>query len=779
MLLLLVGYGNLWVGGRHVAAVTLTLAYLVVVPMAIWFRAPANTVGRAVELDRPPYVWAAVLGGGILALYAATLAPETGLWDSSEFIAAANEFGIPHPPGSPLWVVVAHAFGLLPLPVGYAARINLLSAASSAAAASVWFLIAHRSLRALRLPEPVRRAAAAAAVWSGATLFTIWNQSVLSEKVYSFGVLLMAGVVWSLVRWLDTDADDNQRNGWMWLAVYGCALGFTVHTAGLLPAPVVGVAALVDRIRNGRWGFAPRHAPLVALLVAIGVSPYLTQPIRASYHPFLNTGNPSGCSDGPHLDCLLSKTTADRVRVGMAREEYGGHSVLDRHAPMRVQVALWWDYFTWQWWRDSYGRHPRSQQLLACGWLLLLLLGAWAAYRSRDPVQLVIGALVIVTTPLLVWYLNLAYGPNQQIGLGSTVAREGADRDYFFVWSFAPLCLWIGPGLAQVWQWLAKRLQRVARWRAPIEDGRTRIDTRSWLWASPLLLIASAPAFLNYPAAARNGDRLPLDWAADLLMSLEPYGVLISNGENDTYPLWYAQQVRGIRKDVRVILAPYLRTDWYPRQLRIRRVRRYKGDGLPEYAAMSRPFPTHAPIVLSDSQLDGIPQVFEVGSLREFVNGQLHATIKPDSLSRDQLLLLHIIRDNSVERPIYFSVGQYAQQLGLGDYVITQGLVQRLLDRPAREFPGGVSYPGGYLDVERTQALWTHYRGQHTLLNAATWANTIPSGIPVVYDVTAQLLAYGLAQRGDTAGAKRVLDESAGMISALATLPSPALRPKR
>ncbi len=108
------------------------------------------------EVERPPYLWAAGVVVGALILYVATLAPTTQFWDTSEYIAAAYVLGIPHPPGNPLFTLLAHTWGLLPLAAGYAMRINLLAATTSAIAAGCWFLVGERWMRGwvpARLPR--------------------------------------------------------------------------------------------------------------------------------------------------------------------------------------------------------------------------------------------------------------------------------------------------------------------------------------------------------------------------------------------------------------------------------------------------------------------------------------------------------------------------------------------------------------------------------------------------------------------------------------------------
>ena len=98
---------------------------------------------------RPPYRIALAAAGLVLLGYVLTLAPTVTFWDAGEFIAASKTLGIPHPPGTPLFVMIAHVWALL-FPLGeYAVKTNLLSAILSAAGAGFFFLIAHESIRAL------------------------------------------------------------------------------------------------------------------------------------------------------------------------------------------------------------------------------------------------------------------------------------------------------------------------------------------------------------------------------------------------------------------------------------------------------------------------------------------------------------------------------------------------------------------------------------------------------------------------------------------------------
>ena len=229
--------------------------------------------------QKPPYVMAGVVALGALLLYVATLAPTTQFWDTSEYIAAAYVLGIPHPPGNPLFTILAHVWGLLPLAAGYAMRINLLAAVTSAVAAGCWFLVGERLMRAWVPATWPRRLAALAGAICSATAFTVWNQSVVNEKVYTLSLLSVALVLWLILRW-DDQPPGEAHDHHLLLIVYLLALTATNHMMGVLVGPVVVVLLLPslkaqrpadDESRRVEWSQWFLFCSVYAMIVATGL----------------------------------------------------------------------------------------------------------------------------------------------------------------------------------------------------------------------------------------------------------------------------------------------------------------------------------------------------------------------------------------------------------------------------------------------------------------------------------------------------------------------------
>src|SRR5215208_3127098 len=261
---------------------------------------------------RPSYRAAALTALGVLALYVLTLAPTTAMWDASEYITAAYVLGIPHPPGNPLFVLLGRVATLVPVG-SVAVRVNFLAALSSAAAAAIWFLVAERVLAQwfeLRWPRLV---GAGVAALLSATAFTVWNQSVVNEKVYTVSLALFAVVSWLTVLWCD-DPDGRKADRILVLIAYLIGLGYANHPAGFLVGPAVAVAVLVRRPRTLlRWRLI--LAAVVAL--AAGLTPFAVEPIRAAHHPVLNEGEPTGCTGTIGFACTFSDTTVKRLMANI------------------------------------------------------------------------------------------------------------------------------------------------------------------------------------------------------------------------------------------------------------------------------------------------------------------------------------------------------------------------------------------------------------------------------------------------------------------------------
>lgn len=216
------------------------------------------------------------VGAAALALFALTLAPTVTAEDSGELIAAAWHFGIPHPPGYPLWTILCGLFTHM-VPIGSVAlRANLFSAVCSSAAA----VVAYAAVREIRVSKPVAAAGALIWIWSRWS----WSQSVITE-VYALNSLLAAAVLWCGLRWSNTGSNRTLVAASLLLGL-GMSNHHIIGFAGL----AVAVWILVQRPRLLlRWKLA-----LVCVgMFLVGLLPYVYLPLRSASDPPINWGDPS------------------------------------------------------------------------------------------------------------------------------------------------------------------------------------------------------------------------------------------------------------------------------------------------------------------------------------------------------------------------------------------------------------------------------------------------------------------------------------------------------
>jgi hypothetical protein len=737
------------------------------------------------EPERPPYGMAAVVFLCALTLYVVTLAPTTQFWDTSEYMTAAYTLGIPHPPGNPFFVLVAHVWALIPWAAGYAQRINLLAAVTSAVSAGCWFLIGERWLRGIVPVVWPRRLAAFAGALIAATSFTVWNQSVVNEKVYTLSLLSIALILWLIVRWDDQPAGEGHDH-YLLLIVYLLALTATNHMMGVLVGPVVMVllfpplkkqrakTAEDSRIEwsqfllfTGAWsllialgleGTAPIYAAgalyLVALafavfwagnwrfglavlgVAAVGLSVYIFLPIRAAHFPPINEGEP---------------TNWQALWEVLTRVQYGKPSILDNpmYPPGPTNpghtMALYgqqiWNYFQYFSWQYGHDWSERIQFVLAWVFGVTGLLGAYRHWRADKRTAAAMTLLVVTFTFALIFYLNFKWGFSQTFGPG--LQHEVRERDYFFICSFAIWGIWIGMGLATM-------MEAVQDWFRP----RQPDERRRWAIATPILaLFAFIPLLGNRLTASRAGETIARDFAVDLLQTVEPYGVLVTAGDNDTFPLWYAQEVEGVRRDVTVVNLSLANTPWYLRQMQRRPIETFDSTAAPAiYRGRAWPKPTGRLMSFTDEQLAALEQYYVLQDKRTVRLGTIDVTLDPQMLQRPyveraDVAVLQIIKDQLGKRPIYFSrtVGSYADQFGLTARLEGQGFGRVLRERELQASDSIKAVPSlGWVNVKRTTSLLfdVYHAESAARTRPRGWVDQPSEGILTTYGV----LYYALAQ---------------------------------
>jgi hypothetical protein len=170
------------------------------------------------------------------------------------------------------------------------------------------------------------------------------------------------------------------------------------------------------------------------------------------------------------------------------------------------------------------------------------------------------------------------------------------------------------------------------------------------------------------------------------------------------------------------------------------------------------PKPKGSPLALTYAEADAQPEYIEVREPQVFKQRNISATIQPGYLTRDQLITLRLIKDAWPERSVFFSTGGYGRSLGLANYTLRQGLVEKLVENPIIPNKDTVQVGDGFLDIQRTHALWTQvYKGPAELVEIGDWFDRPSFGIPYTYTVTGYVLAEALRGQGNTAEADRII----------------------
>jgi hypothetical protein len=293
---------------------------------------------------------------------------------------------------------------------------------------------------------------------------------------------------------------------------------------------------------------------------------------------------------------------------------------------------------------------------------------------------------------------------------------EPRERDYIYVGSFYAFAIWIGIGVMALAHWVAKLNKNMAI---------AGIIATLVTFPIPVLMASQ-----NWDDHNRQGRFFSVDSARNFLASCAPNAILFTGGDNDTFPLWYVQEVEGFRTDVRVVVLSYFDTDWYveqmarpvnesaalPFSLEYKNFKKGTNDVLyvvekeglnaisaNEYLKLVKNESTLLKLQTSGRStynmvpsrnliLDvNVQNVFNQGlipdGMETLMTEQINMRVKGNYLTKGNLMLIDLITTNNWERPIYFNNTSLATiGIDIEDYVVMEGLTYRLL--PVRKPQG-------------------------------------------------------------------------------------------
>ena len=724
-------------------------------------------------------------------VYYDTMAPTVSFWDCGEFIATSYTLGVPHPPGSPLFLIIGRVFSMIPFSPDIAFRVNLISVFVSALAVMLLYLIIVKVIAHWRggIKENSDVIIAFGGALVGALTFAFtdshWFNAVEAE-VYSMSTFFTAIVVWLILHWSER-AEEQGNERYILIIAYMIGLAIGIHLLNLLALPfialiiyfrkqsfewksflitigITGVTFVI--IHNGVIKGLPKLASEIGVfgvvvavlivfgimiwsivnkqqllsivftsmvLILIGYSSYTIIFIRSGQDPVIDENDPET------VTAAVSYMEREQYgQVGRFPRRYKGipaqhevvgapangqkYSLSQKRKYMFYNVSKQWDFF-WNYqvkkmyWRyflwqfagrgnstepgvTAFGANNRqdgvdwSQFGLPLAFILGLAGMIYHFYRDEKEAFSMM-TLFFLTGLAVIIYLNQ---DNPQ-------PRE---RDYSYVGSFLAFSVWIGVGAAAIIENIIKKIKT--------ENIGHRLGIAVILLQ--VILIPFAMVRANYHEHDRSGNYVAWDMSYNMLQSCEPHGIIFTNGDNDTFPLWYLQEVEGMRKDVTVANLSLLNTPWYIRQLRDSRP---KGERF---------------IKLTDDQILGLTsgltpwktqkiQIAVEGDPQNedgYIEWVLKPTFANQALKVQDMMILRIINDTKWKYPIYFAVTvSPTNKIGLDKYLDMEGLTFRLQSHKVDAInPGKMQ---DYLMTELGDSTWSTNFSQSSLLKVDSGQN--------------------------------------------------------
>jgi hypothetical protein len=507
--------------------------------------------------------------------------------------------------------------------------------------------------------------------------------------------LVYPGVVKELPAFLRLLADDNAEAGLLVLIVVTAVLGYVAWWAG----------------RNKH--IIAHYASLAAALAILGFSVYAIIIIRANDHPPMNENSPG---------------TFSELLTYLNREQYGDFPIFKRrwngdgmHDPTFRNYSSDLDFFVRYQMNHMYhryvlfnfvGRSSEDQDAPAdfSGYfaipLLVGLFGLYSHFRNDWKRASVVLMLFILMGHMIAFYQN------QQ-------EPQPRERDYFYAGAYFIISLWIALGIKGMIDLAAERFTAATK------------PAMASILILAVLFVPGRMFQVNLPTHDRSRDWVPWDLAYNMLQTCDKDAILFTYGDNDTFPLWYLQDVEGVRRDVRVVNLSLGNTPWYIQQMKDKpyypeakavpisfsnRVIQSFSRGLEQWSPRTIDLPVPRGVfeqygVTDTAAINAGKISFVMRNTLQF--GQTGAVRVQD------LLVLNVVQTTKWTRPIYFACTCAPDaRIGLDNYLWYEGMAWKL--EPKRTSSLNMGTNGAYLDAElfnepegysRTPATGYKFRG--------------------------------------------------------------------
>lgn len=745
-----------------------------------------------------------------LFVYLLTVQPSVSFWDCGEFIASAFLLQVPHPPGTPLFLLIGRVLSILPFASDVAFKVNMISVLSSA------FTVLFLYLTAVKIIETWKgrtyenffdalgvHVSAAIGAFSLTFADTFWFNAVEAE-VYAFATFFIGLISWLIMLWHEKSEEPDSEK-YILMIAYLIGLSTGVHLMAVLSiVSVVMIVMFKKFVTNeeelkktgylllahagilllvalGMW-YGQDHSQMMRMseykafdsqfittmavisllfmaifwkkvfsrnsfyipLIAGGIVLFLTYPgvVKVLPNMVAKVGGQSTITDlivfllilgglvaltvwakkenkpntniiaKSFLLILVGFTTYGMIIIRsnqdtpinlnspktfpelvsyLNREQYGDNPVFKRRYTHEGHQQIVYDsynsdldflvryqmnhmfnrYLLW-----NYAGRESTAQDAGVDYLELLMIpfiiGLFGIYYHFKKDWKMASAFLVMF--IFLGYLTAFYQNQQQ--------PQPRERDYFYTGAFFVYSLWVALGVRGIFELIQQGLKEKAK----------GLQT-AWL-AVAIVAVPGLMMFQNYHSHDRSNNYVPWDYAYNLLQSVAPNAILFTNGDNDTFPLWYLQDVAGVRQDVRIANLSLMNTEWYNKQLK-----NYEPHGAPKIK-----------MSYTDEQLDRLsPRAWEpkqvsidvpqnVIAEHNVTDSALISTGKitwmfespasfPGGMRVQDLTALDIVQNNVWDRPVYFAITTANDaQLGLQDYMIMEGFAMRIVPKKSNRF---------------------------------------------------------------------------------------------